>query len=111
MIDKDRYTLQFADNGRLAYEAFQKERFDLVLMDIGMPEMDGTEALKAIRAFEKSRNSAQTPIIAVTAHVMGGDKEKLLDMGFNAYLGKPLIMQALNDLIEKWTKANKTNAA
>lgn len=104
MVDDDRFALTFADNGLIAYKAYQKSRFDLVLMDISMPEMDGIEALKSIRAFEAKNNAPQTPIVAITAHAMEGDQERLLDTGFDDYLSKPLEKAGVEAILEKWVE-------
>ena len=102
MVDCDQFALTFAENGLVAYKTYQQKRFDLVLMDISMPEMDGIEALKAIRAFEAKNNIAPTPIIAITAHAMEGDQERLLNTGFDDYLSKPLEKAGVDAILEKW---------
>jgi len=76
-------------NGREALESFEKEHFDLILMDIQMPEMDGLEATRQIREKEKSRNT-RIPIVAITAHAMQRDKEQCIAAGMDAYLSKPI---------------------
>ena len=80
--------LVFADNGRIAVEKFQSFRPDIIFMDISMPEMDGKEAARAIRALEGG--AAHVPILALTAHAMDGDAEAILAAGIDEYLTKPL---------------------
>ncbi len=84
-------------NGKQAVQAFQKQPFDLVLMDVQMPEMDGFEATEAIRAAEEP--GTHVPIIALTAHAMKGDRERCLKAGMDAYLAKPIRAGELYDLI------------
>ena len=76
-------------NGRLAVEAWHRGDFDLILMDISMPEMDGFEALAAIRAAEEA-TGRHVPVVALTAHAMKGDRERCLEAGFDDYLSKPI---------------------
>ena len=71
-------------------EKFKKEKFDIVLMDIRMPVMDGVQATQEIRAFENKNSLAETPIVALTANVLKEDIEKYLKVGMNAHLAKPL---------------------
>jgi CheY-like chemotaxis protein/anti-sigma regulatory factor (Ser/Thr protein kinase) len=89
-----------AENGAKALEALREGSFDLVLMDIQMPEMDGMEATRRIRAGEADA-PAGIPIVAVTAHAMKGDREKFLEVGMNGYLSKPVdikdLERALNE--------------
>ena len=73
----------------MAVDAVDRQRFDLILMDVQMPEMDGLEATALIRASEL-RTGRHLPILALTAHVMKGDREKCLAAGMDAYLSKPL---------------------
>ncbi len=82
--------LRFADNGRIAVEMFQDFQPDLIFMDISMPEMDGKEASRAIRAL-----GASVPIVALTAHAMDGDSEAILAAGIDRYLTKPLRKTAI----------------
>ena len=102
MIDRRRYSTDFAEDGRQAYEAARRERYDVILMDISMPEMDGIEATKAIRAQEDSCLSATTPIIALTAHAMEGDRQRFLAAGMNDYLTKPVRKADLRATMAKW---------
>ena len=67
-----------------------------------MPEMNGFEASQAIRDLEKAKGMTRTPIIAVTAHALIGDKQRCLDVGMNDYLSKPLHIERLAEYIEKW---------
>ena len=83
-------TLKFANNGREAVDAFTSRHFDIVFMDISMPEMDGIEATGLIRAHEARHQTPRTPIVALTAHAMAGDAQKFFDAGMTHYLTKPL---------------------
>jgi CheY-like chemotaxis protein len=85
--------LVFADNGRIAVELFQNFRPDLIFMDISMPEMDGKEAARTIRAL--GGDGAKVPIVALTAHAMDGDAEAILASGIDRYLTKPLRKTAI----------------
>ncbi|MEO0399699.1 MAG: response regulator [Pseudomonadota bacterium] len=103
MVDQKRYSLQFAEDGRQAYEQFTENNFDLVLMDVSMPEMDGMESTKAIRAFEAREGRQATPIIALTAHAMEGDRQRFLSAGMTDYLTKPVGKDILLKTLEHWT--------
>ena len=85
--------------GREAVAAFESQDFDLVLMDVQMPEMDGFEATAAIRSREK-RTGAHIPIIAMTAHAMKGDRERCLEAGMDDYVSKPVRAKQLFETIE-----------
>jgi signal transduction histidine kinase/DNA-binding response OmpR family regulator len=93
------YSVVVASNGKAAVQAFDRERFDLILMDIQMPEMGGLEATGLIRRREKQTGS-HTPIIAVTAHAMKGDRERYLSAGMDGYVTKPLSRASLYDEID-----------
>ncbi|MEL7345328.1 MAG: ATP-binding protein, partial [Pseudomonadota bacterium] len=82
--------LTFADNGREAVEAYEAQVPDILFTDISMPEMDGKEATRRIRALEAKAGLARLPIIAVTAHAMAGDQDEILEAGCDGYLTKPL---------------------
>jgi CheY-like chemotaxis protein len=89
VLEKAGHSVTVVDNGRKAVEAFYRQHFDLILMDVQMPEMDGFEATEAIR--EREDWSVQrTPIIALTAHAMSGDRERCLEHGMDAYVQKPI---------------------
>jgi CheY-like chemotaxis protein len=88
-----------AGNGKQALAVFEKQIFDVVLMDVQMPEMDGFETTAAIREREKSTGK-HIPIIAMTAHAMKGDKERCLASGMDEYLTKPIRGKDLFDIIE-----------
>ena len=87
-----------AANGREGVAAFQRERFDLVLMDIQMPEMDGFEALAAIRAIEEP-TGRHTPVVALTAHALKEDRERCLAAGMDDYLAKPIEAAKLYEIV------------
>ena len=89
-----------AANGREALALLDKEPFDLVLMDVQMPEMDGLEATTAIRERERG-TQRHVPIVALTAHAMKGDAEKCLAAGMDGYLAKPLQLRELTDAIAR----------
>lgn len=92
-----------AQNGKEVVERTKQDRPDLVLMDIQMPEMDGLEAIRCIREDENTRH---IPIIALTALVMPGDRERCLDAGADTYLGKPVSLRELNKEIEELLSIN-----
>jgi len=89
-----------AENGQAAIDAHQNETFDLILMDGQMPGMDGFEATTIIRAREKETGT-YSPIIALTAHAMEGDRQRFLDAGMDDYLSKPFTPGQLVDVINK----------
>ena len=89
VLEKAGYSVVVVDNGRKAVDEFYSQHFDLILMDVQMPEMDGFEATEAIR--EREDWSVQrTPIIALTAHAMSGDRERCLEHGMDGYVQKPI---------------------
>ena len=94
LLEKHGHTVVATENGRAALDAVERERFDLVLMDVQMPIMDGLEAIRAIRATEQ-RTGGHLPIIALTAHAMKGDRERCLEVGADDYLTKPIRTTAL----------------
>lgn len=92
-----------ADNGMKALELCQHENFNLIFMDIQMPVMDGISTLKAIR---NNSVNKKTPIIAVTAHALSGEKEKMQKQGFNAYMTKPIDETMLSHIIYEYCDVN-----
>ena len=101
LLEKRGHRVVIASNGREALLALEKERFDLVLMDLQMPEMDGFEAITAIRKKEKGTDIHQE-VIALTAHAMAGDRERCLAAGMDGYLSKPIRPQELETLLQKY---------
>ena len=93
------YVLDMAENGKIAVEKFKIKTYDVVLMDIQMPIMDGYEATKAIRAWEQDIKAAATPIIALTAHAYKEDVQKSIDFGCNDHLTKPISKKKLLEAI------------
>lgn len=93
-------------NGVEAVAAFEKDEFDLIFMDISMPEMDGMEASTVIRKIETDRGSPPVPIIAMTAHAMEGDEERIKEAGLSHYLTKPLNKKKIHALIEELAPDN-----
>lgn len=94
---------EFAKNGTEAVDKYSKDKFDLILMDVQMPIMDGITATQIIREKEKGTN-AHIPIIAVTAYALKGDKEHFLEAGVDDYLPKPYDYEELFEKIYYWTK-------
>jgi len=99
ILRRQGWTSTIANNGKEAVVAFQRERFDLVLMDVQMPEVDGLEAAKLIRKEEGQNFSQPTPIIAVTAHASTAQHEQCIAHGMNAVVTKPIDMTALIETI------------
>ncbi len=91
------------DSGYAAIEAVQQTNFDLILMDVQMPGMDGRQATEAIRQWENERQSAALPIVALTAHAMANEKRALLQSGMDDYLTKPISERQLAQVVLKWT--------
>ncbi|MFI5128001.1 MAG: response regulator, partial [Candidatus Acidiferrales bacterium] len=89
LLEKRGYTVIIAKNGIEALEVVEREEIDMVLMDVQMPEMDGLEAIRAIRSNEKI-SKRHLPIISLTAHVMKGDREKCIEAGADDYIPKPI---------------------
>lgn len=100
ILEKQGHSIKVVADGRQAIEAYERELFDVVLMDMQMPEVDGLEATSAIRSFEKS-SGRHTPIIALTANAMIGDRERCLNSGMDEYLSKPLRADDLFATIER----------
>jgi CheY-like chemotaxis protein len=101
ILGKRGHFVQVAANGQEAVELVRARQFDVVLMDVQMPVMDGYEATAAIRALKEME---RLPIIAMTAHAMKGDEDKCLEAGMNAYLAKPVNSRELIELVERFAK-------
>ncbi|MBU1009801.1 MAG: response regulator [Bacteroidetes bacterium] len=101
LLEKKGWQVKAVENGKLAYEATLKESFSIILMDVQMPEMDGFDATRNIRKVEDPQNK-HTPIVAMTAHAMKGDREKCLDAGMDFYITKPVNPNELFETIQKF---------
>lgn len=78
------------ENGKLAYNEAKSAKFDLILMDLAMPVMDGLESLKAIRSYEANKGKSGVPIVVITGHALAGAEQSFLKMGFDGYIRKPI---------------------
>jgi PAS domain S-box-containing protein len=106
LLERAGFSVEAVENGKLAVEAIEQTDYDLVLMDVQMPEMDGFEATRAIRRMQGEKR--HTPIIAMTAHVMKGDQERCLAEGMDDYVSKPIEPQAMFKVIGKWIGTSVT---
>jgi len=103
MLEKIGLKAVLANNGVEALKALDEQFFDLVLMDCQMPEMDGFDATREIRRLDiKSLNDKNLPIVAMTANVMSGDKERCLEVGMDDYISKPVQRDKLETVLRKW---------
>ena len=102
MLKKLGYEADLVENGKDAVDAIELNDYLLVLMDCQMPEMDGYEATRRIRQISGKRH--YTPIVAITANAMLGDKEKCLDAGMDGYMSKPVKMDLLQEVLGQWCK-------
>jgi len=105
---KTPHHIDIAENGEIAVEKFQSEKYDLVLMDMQMPVMDGYSATREIRKWENQKGVKATPVIALTAYATKEERQKSLDVGCTAHLTKPIRKATLLEAIYKYT-ANKPN--
>jgi PAS domain S-box-containing protein len=110
MLAKLGHTVKVVENGRLALEEATQHRFDAVLMDVQMPEMDGLAATRAIRSAERETGD-HVPIIALTAHVMSGDAERCLAAGMDAHLPKPIDLGSLREALAALARVPTTQTA
>ena len=101
LLEKRGHQVVVTSNGKEALAALQKGTYDLVLMDVQMPEMDGFEATRRIRGLEQGTGFHQQ-IIALTAHAVIGDRERCLEAGMDGYLTKPLRPHELDQLLESY---------
>jgi len=99
ILEKRGHRVVVAGNGKEAVEALEREQFDLVLMDVQMPEMNGLEATAAIRKREQA-STDHIPIVAMTAHAMKGDRERCLEAGMDGYIAKPIKSEELLEIID-----------
>lgn len=109
LLESMGHTTAVAENGLEALEAVQNEDFDLILMDMQMPEMDGLQATQAIRALDG--DVSRIPIIALTANAIQGDQERCIESGMNHYISKPVEKQALFDALETYLVSDNDGAS
>ena len=101
ILNAEGCSVTFAENGEEALKAVAADKFDLILMDINLPDIDGYTLTSMIR---KNGNAVNTPIVALTANVMKGDREKSLDAGCDGYIRKPLDVDALPKQVNDFLK-------
>ena len=100
-LKKMGHKVDVASNGAIAFELYQKKNYDLILMDIQMPVMDGMEATKEIRSVEnKNVKTNNIPIVAMTANAMKGNNEKFIKQGFTGYISKPFKAKDLEKILK-----------
>ncbi len=104
-MKKTRHTVDHAENGQIAVDKVKANHYDLVLMDIQMPVMDGYTAVRTIRAWEHEQQAAPTPIVALTASALGESVQRSLDAGCDAHVGKPVRKSTLFETILKFATA------
>ncbi|MBF0226786.1 MAG: response regulator [Desulfobacterales bacterium] len=109
LLDKLGYDVDSVINGREVLEAVKNESYDIILMDVQMPEMDGFEATRIIRCHDKNSLNYNIPIVAMTAHAMKGDKEKCLEAGMDDYIPKPIRIEKLSEVIENQVYKKRLN--
>lgn len=111
ILAKIGYQAEIVSDGKQAVDKLWHRKYDLVMMDIQMPEMDGYEATAMIRNPESNIFNHKIPVIAMTAHALKGDQEKCLIAGMDDYISKPIDIAKLKELLEKWTKEIRKNRA
>jgi len=110
LLERRGHTPILVTNGREAVSAASGDRFDLILMDLQMPEMDGFEATSVIRLRERDTRTARVPIVALTAHAMQGDRQRCLDADMDGYVAKPIKPVELFEVIDRVMAASAATA-
>ena len=111
LLSKLKYEVMIANNGQEAVDAYLHAPYDLVLMDIDMPVMDGITATRLIHEIDTVENRGHTPVIALTAHALPGDKERILEAGLDAHLAKPVDTAILLKMIRGFLKDKEADEA
>jgi len=107
LLTKRGHSIQVATNGKIVLDLLDKSEFDVILMDVQMPEMDGFETTAAIRKKEKL-TGAHIPIIAMTAHAMKGDRDRCVEAGMDSYISKPINAVELMEVLESFPARTTT---
>jgi PAS domain S-box-containing protein len=110
LLEKEGHTVHLATDGREALEVHEDGAFDLILMDVQMPGMDGLEATARIRTKENGTRR-RTPIVALTAHAMKGDEERCLAAGMDGYISKPVEVEVLRSVLARWSSPTACESA
>ena len=110
LLVKRGHRVTIAATGKVEIDAVQRDRFDLIFMDVQMPEVDGFEATREIRNREASGHP-RTPIVALTAHAMSGDRERCLEAGMDAYMTKPVNPKELEDTLKSFAASAHQSVA
>ncbi|WP_129090895.1 ATP-binding protein, partial [Arcobacter sp. CECT 8989] len=111
ILDSMNINYSIQDNGLKALKEYKENSYDLVLMDINMPILDGIESFKAIRKYEEEKLLKQIPIVALTANAVKGDKERFLSLGMNDYLSKPINTDEIKKVFDKYLKEDTHNSS
>ena len=109
LLTKRQHKVTIASSGKAALQALESEQFDLILMDVQMPELDGLEATREIRRREAA--GTRTPIVALTAHALTGDRERCLEAGMDGYMTKPVNPTELDEVLEKYARSSRASSA
>lgn len=99
LLEREGHEVVVAENGREATEKFEEGAYDLVLMDVQMPEMSGLEATRRIRKLEANDGEHSVPIVALTAQATEADRERCMEVGMDAYLSKPMKEEELDEIL------------
>jgi CheY-like chemotaxis protein len=108
MLSNNMYQVDEAEDGAQAWEALQREHYDLVLMDCMMPLMDGYEVTRFLREHERATGAAHTPVVALTAGATAGERERCLEAGMDYFLSKPFGRAELFDMISRTSNCRPT---
>jgi CheY-like chemotaxis protein len=103
MLDRLGVAYHVRGDGEAALEAILSHRYDMVLMDVQMPRLDGLEATRRLRAREAQDGLQHLPVVAMTAHALDGDRDKCLEAGMDDYLSKPVQLGELERLVRRWS--------